>query len=130
MSPAREVGCAVFVRLFGWFVGNMRSFIRRRKRRVGCIYKDVDSSLSRVCTMDHCYSAYSVAEDGTEEYTTPSLLASQQDFTPNFDATRLRLDSPYQPKGVYRQRRKFLGSPEDFSAAFYFGITAVILMRL
>ena len=59
---------------------------------------------------DHCYSAYSVAEDGTEEYATPSLLASQQYFTPNFDATRLGLDSPYQPKGVYRQRRKFLGS--------------------
>jgi hypothetical protein len=49
-------------------------------------------------------------EDGTEEYTTPSLLASQQDFTPNSDATHLRLDSPYQPKGVYRQRRKNFGS--------------------
>ena len=43
--------------------------------------------------MDHCYS---VVEDGIEGYTTTPgpLLAGHQDFTPNSDAARLRLDSP------------------------------------
>ena len=94
---------------------DLRSFVCKRELRVGCNHKNVDSW---VCTMDHCYSAYPVTEDGTEEY---------QDYTLNSDAACLCLDSesPYQRKGVYQQRQKFLGS-----LSFYFGITGVIFMHL